>query len=46
MNIVRSISQDHDVEVQIWCDELTPLIDKPTVSMSCTNRDLFRLSLQ
>ena len=30
LNIVEKISQDHDVEVQIWADELANLIEKPT----------------
>ena len=30
LNIVEKISQDHDVEVQIWADELANLIEKPS----------------
>ncbi len=29
MNIVEKISEDHDVEVEIWADELVKLIKKP-----------------
>lgn len=31
MKIVNKISQDHDVEVQMWCHELVPLIPKMLV---------------
>ena len=30
LNIVEKISQDHDMEVQIWADELANLIEKPS----------------
>ena len=31
--------QDHGIEVQMWCDELTPLIDVPTVSVNSFSVD-------
>ena len=34
MNIVENISQDHDVEVQMWCDELVSLIKEPAKDVS------------
>ena len=34
MNIVEKISQDHDMEVQIWADELVDLIEKPPQEVS------------
>lgn len=34
MKIVKKISQDHDVEVQVWCDELARLIRKPVPDVS------------
>lgn len=29
MKIVEKISEDHDMEVQMWADELESLIEKP-----------------
>ena len=34
MNIIENISQDHDIDVQMWCDELVPLIKKPVLDVS------------
>ena len=34
INIVNKISEDHDVEVQMWCHELLPLIKKPAQDVS------------
>ena len=33
INIVNKLSEDHDVEVQYWCDELTSLIEKPATNV-------------
>ena len=35
MNIVEKISEDHDVEVQEWADELVNLIEKPSQDVCC-----------
>ncbi|XP_064386162.1 uncharacterized protein LOC135334762 isoform X4 [Halichondria panicea] len=29
MNIIETITEDHDIEIQTWCDELRPLIQRP-----------------
>ena len=34
MNVVKKISDDHDVEVEIWADELANLIQKPPQEVS------------
>lgn len=34
MNIVEKISEDHDIEVQEWTDELVNLIEKPSQDVS------------
>ena len=34
MNIVEKISEDHDIEVQEWADELVNLIEKPSQDVS------------
>ena len=34
MEIVKDISQDHDIEVQEWADYLTPLIDTSSQTVS------------
>ena len=34
MNIVEKNSEDHDIEVQEWADELVNLIEKPSQDVS------------
>lgn len=34
MDIVKLVSQDHDMEVQMWADELIKQIEKPSKTVS------------
>ena len=34
MNVVEKISQDHDVEVEIWADELVNQVEKPSQAVN------------
>ena len=34
INIVEKISEDHDIQVQEWADELVHLIEKPSQDVS------------
>ncbi len=35
MNIIEMITEDHDIEIQTWCDERRPLIQRPANVLLC-----------
>ena len=45
MNIIDQISADHDIDVQLWADELVDRIRKPSEDVSLLYSMLISLSI-